>query len=172
MLKGERFAGSFQKSAPIAPKVVRAKKRIASKTIEDANKAAVRFRDKFCRFPLCGCRKFKLTMAVAHRRHKGAGGNPEGDRSKPDGLIYLCSARHRENRISLDRYTLRIKPLTRHGYSGPCAWSVDVRAMGCAAIMAFRPQWIEVGREVAVGVFVAFTPEQSALLHRLRTMEL
>ena len=131
---------------------------------------AVRLRDKFCRFPLCGCRRFNLTAHVAHQIHRGMGGNPALDRTVPDKMMLLCSARHKENVISLDRGTLRVRPLTNDKLSGPCAFDVDIVAMGYMPIKTGRPRWLEVGRETALHVFEPSTPEQAVVLTALQQM--
>lgn len=146
-------------------KVARAIKGYKIAAGESKHKRAVRTRDKRCRFPLCGCAKFKLGLHVAHLQHKGAGGNPKGDRSATHKMILLCSARHRENRISLDRGTIRIRPLTLAGTAGPCVWDVDTRDRPST-----HAQWTEVGREVTRGIFEPFTPEQRAILDTLSPM--
>lgn len=165
---------------PISTKVVRGLKRKAAVGVEDKHKRAVRRRDLYCRFPLCGCKKFKLRLDVSHAKHKGMGGNPKGDRSLEPGLILLCSARHKDNAISVDRGTLRIKPLvlrlagkrpSTQGLAGPCAWLVDINRLR-EDFGAHQQEWLEVARETARHVFEPFTPEQEAILKRLAGMEL
>lgn len=167
MFRGEAFRGSLPKT-PLAQKVVRGLKREAAVEAEDKAKTAVRRRDKCCRMPLCGCRRFNLALAVCHTRHKGAGGNPAGDRSGSADMIYLCAARHRENIVSLDRGTLRIVPLTARRFAGPCRWDVDLRAV--TGKLSSKPIWTTVGVEVRIGIFEAFTPDQRELLEQLRKM--
>jgi hypothetical protein len=155
---------------PVSKKVIRGLKRKGLKDTEDANKRIVRRRDKFCRFPLCACKRFNLALHVAHaEQHKGMGGDPAGKRSLPTGMILLCSARHKENAVALDRGTLRIRPLTNEQYAGPCAFEVD----SCA----LRPRskkghWIEVARETTLHIFALFTQEQRAILTTLAEMML
>lgn len=158
---------------PIAQPVVRKLKARQLKIAEDSQKARVRRRDGYCRFPLCGCRKFALRLEVSHAQHKGAGGNPKGDRSEPRKMILLCVARHQANGVAVDRGTIRIRPLRpREGLGGPCAFDVDVRAAGYMALRSDRPRWLEVARETARHVFEPFTPEQQQLLAQLAEMQL
>lgn len=108
---------------------------------ERRHKEAVRKRDTGCRFPLCGCKKFRRHTEVSHAEHKGMGGDPTGERSTPDKMILLCPFRHRENRVSIDKGTLRWEARTTNGADGPIAWFelVDGR-------------WMDMVRESAVGV--------------------
>lgn len=123
MLKGLAVIG-FPKSTG-SRKVARGLKRITRKKAEDTEMAKVRKRDKYCRFPLCGCKKFGLTMHVAHQRHRGMGGNPAGDRTDTRTMVYVCSARHRENKYSIDRGTIRWRGITAAGANGPIMWEVE-----------------------------------------------
>jgi hypothetical protein len=140
-----------------------------AKAIEDQHKAEVRRRDKRCRFPLCGCRKLALSLEVSHRRHKGMGGNPGGDRSLPDGLIYLCRARHQELKIAIDRGTLEWRPLTTDGANGPVSWHVDAEALHLSPALAVDG-WIEVAREIRNGVCEPLSPFQRSILLMLAEM--
>lgn len=159
---------SFWKTPPVAAKVVRGLKQAKAKDAEDLNKAKVRRRDKYCRFPLCACKRFSLRLEVSHSQHKGAGGNPKGDRSTPDKLIYLCSARHQENRIAVDRGTLKWKALTRRGSAGPVAWYVDMRAFDSGH--SATPRWSEIARETGLHIYEPFTAGQAAILEQLAQM--
>lgn len=164
-----RRVGDLQKNPPVAAKVPRVLKQRAIKGAEDGNKAKVRKRDGYCRFPLCGCKAFKLRLEVSHAEHKGAGGNPKGDRSTPDKLIYLCVARHQANRIAVDRGTLRWRPLTKRGSAGPVAWFVDVRGLDPLRL-ELTPKWVEVARETARHVYAPITAPNRVLLEQLATM--
>lgn len=151
---------------PISKKVVRGLKREKAVGKEQQVMRAVKAEDKYCRWPLCNCKKFKLRQDTCHLVHRGQGGNPAGDRTKPEILIVLCSARHRENIVSLDRSTLQIRPLTEHGMRGPCAFDVDAASIKPRA----KARWIEVARETARHVYEPFTVEQRAILTRLAEM--
>ena len=173
---------------PVVLKVERAKNTTKRATRERKQKDVVRDRDGYCRFPLCGCRKHKLPLESAHLKHKGMGGNPKEDRSKPEKLITLCRARHRTLPISMHSGTLRVKPLTPEGTAGPCAFSIDIITLwgrqidpggntrGLDKMLADHPaagpRWVEVGRETARHSFEPFTPEQATLLKRLAAMTL
>lgn len=155
---------------PIVLKVQRHAKATKRAGKERREKDVCRDRDKYCRFPLCGCRKFKLPLESAHAtQHKGMGGNPKMDRSKPDKLITLCNARHRRLPISMHAGTLRVIPLTTAGTAGPCAYSIDVRALRDPA---WTCRWYEVGREMERHSFEPFTIEQRRLLKQLAAMTL
>jgi hypothetical protein len=119
-------------------------------------KANVRRRDRYCRFPLCGCDRERLARHVAHARHKGMGGNPLGERSDPEQMILLCSARHRESVYSFDKGTVEIAPLTPLGFAGPCVFTV-----------LWLGDWHLVGREERIHEFQPFDPEQRHLLRKL-----
>jgi hypothetical protein len=156
---------------PISKKVVRGKKRAAAATVEKAKKLDVRTRDKTCRVPLCGCRKFNLALHVSHSQHKGMGGNPKGDRSAPELMVLVCSARHRENLVSIDRASLRWRPLTKDGANGPIAWDVDARCLKAGG-GDYKRTWVEVARETAIRSWAPFTRDQKAILTKLSGMEL
>lgn len=155
---------------PVSPKVLRSKRSLKQKLAEGKVMSAVRREDRYCRFPLCGCRKHHLSLAVCHQRHRGMGGNPGLDRTTPEGLILLCSARHRENRIAWDRSTLAIRPLNPAlGLRGPCAWFIDT-----AELPDLTPceKWLEVAREIIPHHFEPSTAAQLRLLEILKEMEL
>ena len=129
----------------------------------------VRERDRKCRFPLCACGRFRLRLEVSHQKHRGMGGNPSMDRTTPESMILVCSARHKENRVSLDRGTLRWRALSDRGAEGPVAWDVDLNALG-ARQGSSRPQWREVARELAPHRVETPTSEQMEVLLLLAQM--
>lgn len=144
-----------------------------TKAVEMSAKQQVRTLDRYCRFPKCGCRRTGHALAVAHMQHKGAGGNPRGDRSTLAGLILLCAPRHRENPVSLDKGTLKITPLTELGTRGPCAWYVEVKALKLkvpAPMPGLQVLWFCVGIETAPHMFEPFTPDQAYVLGHLAAM--
>lgn len=164
---------TFFKDPPLSRKVKRALKGREHKAAEDDEKTTVRKEDGYCRFPSCGCRRFKLALHVAHLEHKGMGGNPAGDRSQAAKMILLCSARHRENVIALDRGTLRIRPLTAAGTRGPCAFDVDVPTLARLGLATFASKivWFELARERGGRhSFEVATHEQAIVLAKLREM--
>jgi hypothetical protein len=135
---------------------------------ESENKKEARRRDGYrCRFPLCGCHRLKLSLEarleVSHQTHKGAGGNPTGDRSTPDRLLTLCSHRHQHGAVSRHRGTLRARALTAAGMNGPVAWE--------AWDVAFRHGWAEIAREKAVQQLEELLPWQRRYLERLAEMD-
>lgn len=152
---------------PVSKKVTRFIKRTKQTSKEDAIMRSVRLEDRYCRMPMCGCHKMKLRLDVSHSNHRGMGGNPKGDRTTRETLILLCSARHKENVISVDRKTLFIFPLTLDGLRGACSFSIDMRALGGTR----RKGVFVIGRETARHVFEPFTEEQLAVLTRLAAME-
>lgn len=178
-----RWTGPHFKGAG-SRKVARGLKRETRLAGENAHKKQVRTRDKFCRFPLCGCSRFSLRLEVSHAKHKGMGGNPKADRSEPELMVLVCSARHKENVFSIDRGTLRWRPLTDKGSAGPIAWSIalfdllrvaktegsDLLTLALADIKP-RTQWFELARERSIHTCEPSTPAQSVILAWLRGME-
>lgn len=153
-------------------KVARGKKRLRAAAFERGQKDLVRDRDKTCRFPLCGCKRFGLALHVSHSQHKGMGGNPTGDRSAPSRMVLVCSARHRENIVSIDQGTLCWVPLTDKGADGPIAWMVpkDTVVDGVPAPRSVAT-WVCIAREVSVRSWEPFTRAQKLFLQALAEME-
>lgn len=139
---------------------------------------AVRQRDQHCRFPLCGCNQFRLRLEVSHQRHRGMAGNPRGDRSVPALMILVCAARHRENRIALDRGTLRWRALTDRGADGPIAWDIDMTRIFVPTAFMIGDRlatpgdcWREVARETAPHRYSRLNGRQREVLASLATMQ-
>lgn len=176
-----RWTGPHFKGAG-SRKVARGLKRETRLAGENAHKKQVRTRDKFCRFPLCGCSRFSLRLEVSHAKHKGMGGNPKADRSEPELMVLVCSARHKENVFSIDRGTLRWRPLTPKGSRGPIAWDIssdDLRRFHTASPLVTaaiavlpRARWFELARERSIHACEPSTPEQTVILAWLHGMEL
>jgi hypothetical protein len=145
---------------PVSTKVERFVRRTKRDNEEDAEKRKVRNRDKYCRFPMCGCGKMKLRTEVSHAQHKGMGGNPARDRSKAELMVLVCGARHKDNVTSIDRGNIRWRPLTALGSNGPIAW--DVRSVS--------GDWFELARETAPHVYQPFSSKQQATLLKLSEM--
>lgn len=160
--------------APQSAKIARALKSKERKQAEQGQMRAVRRRDTYCRFPLCGCSKFRLRLEVSHQTHRGMGGNPAGDRSHRDRLVLVCSARHREHGVSIDRGTLRWREIARDANGRPLiAWEVDRRALELGdAFMGGEPEWMELARETALHSYEPFTGEQGRILRLLAVMRL
>jgi hypothetical protein len=164
-----RWKGSNFKR-PHSRKVARGLQREKRDAREGTHKTAVRRRDRYCRFPLCGCRRFHLALHVSHQTHKGMGGNPREDRSTPDRMMLLCSARHKENSVSIDRGTLRWRALTKDGAAGPVAWEVQHHERWAGS--PWRQKWVEVARETAVQSIEPPVAWQFAILQQLAKMEM
>jgi hypothetical protein len=142
-------------------KVQRVTARQARRVAEETNKTYVRRRDRRCRFPLCGCRKFGFALHVSHQQHKGMGGNPKGDRSTGDRMILVCAPRHREHPMAIDKGTVKWEGLTRNGSDGPVRWLVRLDG---------RRTWTEVARERAVQELEPLTEKQRRILRQLAEM--
>lgn len=129
---------AFPKSG-VTTKQARAKKRRALAALEREHKAAVRERDGGCRFPFCGCRAAArpYVLEVSHQIHKGMGGDPTGERSTSAGMIYLCSWRHKDGPVSIDRGTLRWEALTERGADGPVRWILNSTVNGAYKLPEF-----------------------------------
>ena len=159
-------------------KIRRRQKRVTRDAGEKQNKDVVRSRDNKhrggCSMPLCGCRKFRLAKHVAHLEHKGMGGNPKEDRSLPELMIQVCSARHREHRIAIDRGTLQCRPRTTAGTNGPVEWWVSYEDLANPNVEEPKGTvdgWWMLAREITPGVFEPFTNEQREALEFLADME-
>ena len=154
---------TFFKVAHVSQKIARRTKYLSRRREEEAQKALVRKRDKVCRFPLCGCRRFNLALHVAHHpaHHKGMGGHPRGDRNATALLVLVCAARHREHAVSLDRQTVKWEPLSEAGANGPIEWYVRGDAVG-----ECWEGWVLLHREGE-----DWTAQQRAWAQQLATME-
>lgn len=159
-----------------AAKAERRARRAKAKASEKENKDTVRERDRRCRFPFCGCKRFGLAKHVAHLQHKGMGGNPAMNRSGDAGMILVCSARHRENKFSMDQGTIEPRALSTDGMNGPVSWHVRVADLP----EKYRPAgwdetvsdpWFEVARERGIGTYETVTSEQRAILAYLSSMD-
>lgn len=143
---------------------------------EREQKADVRKRDKFCRFPRCGCRRLGLQLKgygeVSHDKHKAMGGNPRGDRSTAAGMLQLCRHRHQDGHFSRHKGTLRTRALTPRGNNGPIAWDIDTGAMPGRRVPSQAPIWKELARETGVQTWAPFTDWQLEVLDELGEMEL
>lgn len=162
------------------------RERRARKDTRDAKelleKKAVRRRDRVCRFPLCGCRRAGLALHVSHVQHKGAGGNPAGDRSVRDLMVLVCVMRHRESRFAIDQQTIRWRALTAKGADGPIVWEADRETLlrsGCtgngpepASWATLDGGWLELARESAPGKLDPTYGVRRAILEDLARMNI
>lgn len=146
---------------------------------ETDSKGEVRRRDRFCRFPLCGCRSLGLQLKarpeVSHDKHKGAGGNPSGDRSHAAGMVLLCVHRHQHGAVSIHKGTLRPHFLEPDKFDGPIAWLVDLEALekGRHTHVPKGGRWFELAREAGrPQAWEPLTERQRSYLTRLAEMEL
>lgn len=180
------FSTNFKKPRILEKVRHHIKRQKAVESPERARMNAVRREDQYCRFPLCGCRRLKLTLEVAHTHHRGMGGNAKLDRTVPEKLILLCQPRHRKHQFSLDKKTLRVEPLTARGMRGPVRWLIDATECfipeSCARLENSRGEvvpllgarlsdvWFVVAAETSPHHFEPFTEAQSAILKHLATM--
>lgn len=165
---------TFWKDPPIKRRAERHDQKAKRRTALRNKKDDVRSRDRQCRFPQCGCRRLRMRTEVSHREHEGMGGNPAADRSDPDTMILVCSARHKESRISIDKETVRWEPLTARGADGPVRWEVDLREFRDFLEVQrdrIEPQWFEVARETGIGTWEPFLPMQLDILKQLARMD-
>jgi hypothetical protein len=163
--KGDRPSG----------KVQRRLRTLERDNAEDRAKAEVRRRDKGCRFPGCGCRRMRLSLEVSHKEHKGAGGNPAGDRSAPELMVQVCRERHKANPFSIDRGTIAWEPVSkRAGANGQIVWRVDVALLRYYMEGGRRPdsvRLVEVARETAVGAaWAEVVPQYAWVIEALSGM--
>lgn len=155
----------------------RRKRRRKTKTKETDAKRDVRLRDRYCRFPLCGCKRAGYALHVSHKVHKGMGGNPAGDRSTADSMVYICAPRHREHVLSIDRGTLRWVALTPMGAEGPIAWEYQPGEVFLPLTnmlmtrLPVRGEWFELARERSIHVYEPLTEVQKGLLKEIARMQ-
>jgi hypothetical protein len=158
------------KTSRTASRRARLKRRAKLVNNEKENKKTSKKRDGYrCRFPLCGCRKLGLRLDSSHWQHKGPGGDPKGQRSEPDNLVTLCSHRHKDGPVSIDKHTLRPVFLTSRGYDGPIAWEINLAAYTGQYTAA--DSWYRIATERAVQQWEAFGPVQLERLQILAEME-
>lgn len=127
---------------------------------ERKNKTAVRKRDRKCRFPICGCERWRRQSQVSHREHKGPGGDPKGIRSGTENMVLLCPFRHQENRVSIHQGNLQWDPLTKAGADGPIRWRE-----------LHGTTWVTLATEKAIGQW-DLTDSQRVRLERLAEMDI
>lgn len=109
-------------------------KRQAIKRHEEQEKAAVRQRDRVCRWPACEYKALKPRLEVAHLDDKGMGGD-HGARTARERMVLLCWLHH-QGPTSLHSGALEIEPLTKRGTDGPVAFyrRAESGRMECVAV--------------------------------------
>lgn len=162
--------GPMWKGSRTAAKRAKVKARTKRATREKGNKVASKKRDGYrCRFPLCGCKQLGLRLDSSHWAHKGAGGDPRGQRSEEENLVTLCSHRHKDGAVSIDKGTLRPVFLTARGYNGPIAWEINLAAYW--GDYTKPDAWYRVAVELAVQQWTAYGLVQLERLQILGEME-
>lgn len=155
-------------------KVLRRRRNDRLKRLENKHKNEVRIRDRRCRFPFCGCKRFGYALHVSHQQHKGMGGDPTGKRSARELMIYICVIRHREGKVSIDKGTLRWLPLTPAGSDSLVAWEVKQGVLPEHLQDGTGDYWVEVAREADTDLlsYEPLTERQRAILAHLSGMQL
>lgn len=92
------------------------KRKAKSKATEREIMNQARARDGGCRYP--GCRYLSVPIEVEHERHRGMGGNPNGDRTTQQTVISLCRNHHRQ-------YDDKLFDISTgaHGFDGPARFT-------------------------------------------------
>lgn len=102
------------------------------------------------------------------------GGNPKGERSVAALMVLVCSARHRELPMSIDRGTIRWRALTPKGANGPIAWDIltarRAHASPAGVVVGREMRYEEIARETSPGVLAPLTPQQRSYLLDLAEM--
>lgn len=100
--------------------LTRKAKKAEIRRFEETEKAAVRVRDRVCRWPGCKENGKGIRLEVAHLNDKGIGGD-HSERSSRDQMILLCYWHH-QGPESLHSKDLKIEATTNDGTAGPCAF--------------------------------------------------
>lgn len=118
------------KPSRMARKAVERQEKRDLETKEKNEKAAVRRRDRTCRFPLCGCKRAGYRLEASHDFHKGNNSNARKEAvSIASLMILLCFPRHQDSAISRHKRTLRTRYLTPDHNDGPVAWEADLETL-------------------------------------------
>lgn len=142
---------------------------------ERVNKEKVRLRDDVCRFPLCGCKQghghaMKRVPTVSHDRHKGMGGDPTGEASRPELMLLLCKWRHQDAPVSRHAGTMKTTYRTELKNDGPLIFAVDLFAV-YPGLYSRPGAWLEVARESEPGVLEPLTLDGEQVLNDLAEMK-
>jgi hypothetical protein len=155
---------------PVKGSATAARRQVAKVRVrrENAEKAKVREREqRHCRFPLCPCHRLNWRREVAHKRHKGMGGQPEGSRSLASVMMLVCHWRHQAAPVSLHSGRWRWEPLTDQGTDGPVSFHVSLDGHNGL----ITPGFVLVATERAPGVLEELLPWQRMILETLARME-
>lgn len=129
----------------------RSAKRKTHSSHEDAIKRQAKRRDSSrCRWPRCEHRTVRQPLDGAHLDAKGMGGTPDGRRNTTANVISICRLHHQGPR-SLHSGDLDIRPLTKEGADGPCAF---YERRGKASTSG-KAAWATVARETSIGIYEA-----------------
>lgn len=156
--------------------VERRRRKLTREKREQQAMAAVRKRDKGCRFPRCRCRRVGIRLEVSHAEHRGMGGNPSGDRTDPATMVQVCAWRHTQGVFSIDKGTLRWVPMSVLGANGHIQWQIDIALFHYYMNGGERPatpKWMAIAEEAPgqLGVAVGLSEMQENLLTRLAAMQ-
>ncbi len=164
----ERAMQILRKPSLAARKKAEKRRRLDRQNHETTEKRKVRRRDNYrCRFPLCGCDRLKLGLEASHGQHKGMGGDPKGTRTRADDMVLLCVHRHQSGSYAVHKGTLRWRYLTPEKANGAIAWDILRPEQRLHA----RTKWIEVARELRLGMLEVLMPRQADFLEGLAKME-
>ncbi len=86
-----------------------------------------------CRWPRCYYHKHRgIPVDACHMVHRGAGGNPSGDRTQRHLIVTLCRIHHGQ----YDAAKIEIEPLTEQHADGPLAFYAQSESgrMECVAV--------------------------------------
>lgn len=119
--------------AALASKARTAERKLAErKVMDEARRRDQQFRGG-CAWPCCEYRPKKLRIDVAHERHRGMGGNPDGDRTTRQTLLSYCVIHHK----LYDLHQIDHQPMTDQGTDGELAYyrrDKETGRMVCVAV--------------------------------------
>jgi len=123
---GARIQRHFERRKKGVTARLRAAKSRKLKAVERERMQEVRERENHkCRFPHeCG-----RPIEVSHQTHRGMGGDPTGEATRPEIMVGVCGPIHRTGRYAIDKKNLRWFPVSpEKGANGPIGWEIDVSA--------------------------------------------
>jgi hypothetical protein len=124
--------------------LARKERRSVRQRLEQKEMQAAKKRDHGkCRWPNCQYAKKDIPIDAAHIvRHRGMGGNPDGDRTTRNQVAALCRLHHG----LFDAAEVDIQPTTDAGTDGPMAFYTKDKETG---------DFVHIATETRVGVSVA-----------------